>query len=57
MREVAESLSQFKIEDISEADRTLAAIEDLKKIQSARKVYREDEMKAMEEAKVARAFV
>jgi twitching motility protein PilJ len=57
MREVAENLSQFKIEEISETDRTLAAIEDLKKIQSAKKVYREDEMKALETAAVARASV
>ena len=57
MRDVADSLSQFKIEEVSEAERTLAAIEDLKKIQSARKIYREDEMKALEETKVARASV
>ncbi|MEZ5572986.1 MAG: methyl-accepting chemotaxis protein [Halioglobus sp.] len=57
MREVAESLRQFKIEEVSEAERTLAAIEDLKKIQSAKKVYREDEMKALEQAAVAQASV
>ena len=57
MRDVADSLSQFKIEEISEAERTMAAIEDLKKIQSARKVYREDEMKALEETKLSRASV
>ena len=38
----------FFSEDVSEADRTMAAIEDLKKIQSSRKVLREDEMKALE---------
>jgi twitching motility protein PilJ len=57
MRDVADSLSQFKIEEISEAERTMAAIEDLKKIQSARKVYREDEMKALEETQLSRASV
>jgi len=57
MRDVADSLSQFKIEEISEAERTMAAIEDLKRIQSARKVYREDEMKALEETQLSRASV
>jgi twitching motility protein PilJ len=57
MRDVADSLSQFKIEEISEAERTMAAIEDLKKIQSARKVYREDEMTALEVAQFSRASV
>jgi twitching motility protein PilJ len=58
MQDVAESLRQFKIEDVNEADRTMAAIEDLKKIQSSRKVLREDEMKALEETtKKVRAAV
>ena len=57
MREVDESLSQFRIEDVRETERTLAAIEDLKKIQSAKKVYREEEMEALENTKVARASV
>lgn len=57
MREVAESLSQFRIEEVSESERTLAAIEDLKKVQSAKKVYREDEMKALEATRLARATV
>ncbi len=57
MRDVADSLSQFKIEEISEAERTLAAIEDLKKMQGAKKIYREDEMKALEETKLTRASV
>jgi methyl-accepting chemotaxis protein len=57
MREVAESLSQFKIEELSETERTLAAIEDLKKMQSAKRIYREDEMKALETAARARASV
>jgi twitching motility protein PilJ len=57
MREVAESLSQFRIEETTEAERTLAAIEDLKKIQGAKKVYREEETTAIEGAKVARVSV
>lgn len=57
MRDVDESLGQFKIEEVSEADRTMSAIEDLKKIQSSRKVLREDEMKALEETKTVRAIV
>jgi twitching motility protein PilJ len=48
MREVEASLSQFKVDEVSEAERTLAAIEDLKKVQSSRKILREDEMKALE---------
>ncbi len=57
MRDVADSLSQFKIEEVSEAERTMAAIDELKKMQSARKVYREDEMKALEETQFSRASV
>jgi twitching motility protein PilJ len=57
MRDVADSLSQFKIEEVSEAERTMAAIEDLKKMQSARKIYREDEMKALEETRLSQASV
>lgn len=57
MRDVAESLSQFRIDGVSEADRTLAAIEDLRKMQGAKKVYLEEEMTALEQAKVARLSV
>jgi hypothetical protein len=35
----------------------MAAIEELKKIQGARKVYREDEMQALEATKVTQASV
>ncbi|MDX1732754.1 MAG: methyl-accepting chemotaxis protein [Halioglobus sp.] len=51
MRNVAESLSQFKIEgDASGADGdvNLASVESLKQIQGATKLYREQEMSAME---------
>ena len=57
MRDVAESLGQFKIEQVSESDRARAAIEELKYLQSAKKVYREDEMKALEERKVSQVSV
>ncbi|CAA0121831.1 Methyl-accepting chemotaxis protein 2 [Halioglobus japonicus] len=57
MRDVAESLSQFRIEEITETERTLAAIEDLKNIQGAKKVYREEEMTALETAKIERVSV
>ena len=56
MTQVERSLSQFRIEETSETDRTLAAIEDLKKIQSARKVMDEDEMKALEGSKSVQAI-
>lgn len=58
MREVAESLSQFKIEeDISgvEGEVNLANVEDLTQIQGATKLYREDEMQAMESEEDTRA--
>jgi hypothetical protein len=35
----------------------MAAIEDLKKVQGSKKVYREDEMTALEQAKVAQVSV
>ena len=54
MREVAESLSQFKIEERSEEEATMAAIEDLKHM-SAGKVYDEREMQALEETEESRA--
>ena len=53
MREVAESLSQFRIENEAKAaagEVNLAEVEDLKQIQSATRIYREEEMQAMEEA-------
>ena len=37
MRDVAESLGQFKIEQVSESDRARAAIEELRYLQSAKK--------------------
>ena len=57
MRDVASSLSQFKIEREGVADLGLASIEGMKQIQSPGRVYRESEMKAMEAAPEARASV
>ncbi|MCB1843172.1 MAG: hypothetical protein KDI09_09445 [Halioglobus sp.] len=58
MREVAESLSQFKIEqDERDGQVNIADVEDLKQIQSATKIYREEEMQAMEETPDVRASV
>ncbi|MEM9255767.1 MAG: methyl-accepting chemotaxis protein [Pseudomonadota bacterium] len=48
MRDVAESLSQFKIED-ENAQPAVAGVEELKPVSGAKKVYREEEMQAMEE--------
>lgn len=58
MRKVAESLSYFRIER-NEADGqiNIAEVEDLKQIQSATKIYREEEMQAMEESPDVRASV
>ncbi|MCR9106775.1 MAG: methyl-accepting chemotaxis protein [Gammaproteobacteria bacterium] len=58
MRAVAESLSQFKIEDEvgeSESDVNLANVESLEQIQGATVLYREEEMQAMEEGQEERA--
>ena len=50
MREVADSLSQFKIEaEEQDGEVNLADVENLKQIQSATRIYREEEMQAMEE--------
>ncbi len=58
MRDVAESLSQFRIESEAEdGEVNLAEVEDLRQIQSATKIYREDEMQAMEEPEEQRASV
>jgi len=54
MRDVAESLSQFKIdEEGSNADLAAAAtgsVEEMKPVQGAKKVFREEEMQALEDA-------
>jgi methyl-accepting chemotaxis protein len=57
MREVAQSLSQFRIESQDTAERSLAVVEDLKKIKGARKVYRKEEMEALEQGDETRASV
>ncbi|MFT4613125.1 MAG: twitching motility protein PilJ [Bacteroidia bacterium] len=56
IREVAESLSQFKIEEPGEKEVTLAAIEDLKQSVATR-VYNEKEMLDLEETTGNRASV
>lgn len=58
MRNVAESLSQFKIEaDVGgmEDDVNVATVDDLTQIQGATKLYREDQMQAMEKTEDTRA--
>ena len=60
MREVAESLSQFVIEHAEEeieGEVNIANVEDLTQIQGATKIYREEEMQAMEETEEAKASV
>jgi twitching motility protein PilJ len=60
MRDVAESLSQFVIEHAEgelESELNIAKVENLKQIQGATKIYREEEMQAMEETEEARASV
>jgi methyl-accepting chemotaxis protein len=57
MRDVADSLRQFKIESEGAADLSVSAVDDLKHIQNAKKIYREEEMKAFESTKEARALV
>ncbi|RLA48447.1 MAG: hypothetical protein DRQ97_04230 [Gammaproteobacteria bacterium] len=58
MRDVAENLRQFKIEKMRGDDQDgLSAVGDLKHIQGASQIYHEEEMKALESAKEARASV
>jgi len=58
MREVAESLSQFRIErEAGDGEVNIADVEDLRQIQSATRIYREEEMQAMEEPAEQRASV
>ena len=57
MRELAKSLRQFKIKDVPGHEPKPSAVEDLKHIRNAKKIYREDEMTALESAKEARVSV
>ena len=57
MRDVADNLSQFKIEGEGAGELSAAALEDLQKIQNAGKVYGEEEMAALETTNVAQASV
>jgi twitching motility protein PilJ len=57
MHDVAENLRQFKIEKEGAADTGVAALEDLKHIQGASQIYREEEMTALESSEETRASV
>ena len=57
MRDVEENLSQFKIEGAPASDAGPADVDELKKIQSATKIYGEDEMSALESTEESRASV
>ena len=50
MRDVAESLSQFKIEGEGTADMGITPVEDLKQSAGATQILREDEMQALEQS-------
>ena len=50
MRDVAESLSQFKIEGEGTADLGIAPVDELKQAPGATQILREDEMQALEQA-------
>jgi twitching motility protein PilJ len=57
MRDVAKNLRQFKIDEARAKEHKSSTVEDLKNISSAKKIYREDEMSALELAKDARVSV
>ena len=57
MRDVAKNLRQFKIDEARAKEHKPSTVEDLKNISSAKKIYREDEMSALEAAKDARVSV
>jgi twitching motility protein PilJ len=57
MRDVAKNLSQFKIDDESNVEISLSSIGKMTPVKSAKKVYDENEMKALEETAEVRASV
>jgi methyl-accepting chemotaxis protein len=57
MRDVAKNLRQFKIEKARGEERSTSSVEDLKHIQNASQIYREEEMTALESAEEIRASV
>jgi hypothetical protein len=57
MRDVAKNLRQFKIEKARGDEQGTAAVEDLKHIQDASQIYREEEMSALESTEETRASV
>ena len=57
MRDVAKNLRQFKIEQEPEAGLAIPAVDDVKHLKNAKKIYAEEEMKALETANKNRASV
>jgi len=57
MQDVAENLRQFKIERDGTGEMKVPELRDLRKIQQATRVYREEEMQALEEATETQASV
>ena len=57
MRDVAKNLRQFKIEQKRGDDLEVSAVDDLKHLKNAKKIYAEEEMKALETAKETLASV
>jgi methyl-accepting chemotaxis protein len=57
MQDVAENLRQFKIERDGAGEMQVPELRDLRKIQQATRVYREEEMQALEEATETQASV
>jgi len=57
MQDVAENLRQFKIERDGVGEMKVPELRDLRKIQQATRVYREEEMQALEEATETQASV
>lgn len=57
MQDVAENLRQFKIERDGAGEMKVPELRDLRKIQQATRVYREEEMQALEEATETQASV
>ena len=57
MRDVAKSLGQFRIDDENNVELNLSSVEKMTPVQAAKRVYNENEMKALEETEEARASV
>ena len=57
MRDVAKSLGQFRIDDENNVELNLSSVEKVTPVQAAKRVYNENEMKALEETEEARVSV